>query len=150
MVDTDQTDPQQDDVTSTVDAQPSLTIEKSLTNGDDAVVDTAGEVIEYTIVVANTGNVDLTGVVLTDAFAGGATLVSGDVNNNNILETTETWTWPTTPHPADLNAGRLERGRGRHRPTDPQQDDVTSTVDAQPSLSKSLTNGMMRWSIMVR
>ncbi|MEZ4636207.1 MAG: hypothetical protein R2856_14800 [Caldilineaceae bacterium] len=147
VVDTDQTDPQQDDVTSTVDAQPSLTIEKSLTNGDDAVVDTAGEVIEYTIVVANTGNVDLTGVVLTDAFAGGATLVSGDVNNNNILETTETWTYSAdyTVTQADLNAGTdlVNVAVVDTDQTDPQQDDVTSTVDAQPSLTieKSLTNG---------
>ena len=81
---------------------------KSLTNADDAVVDTAGETIEYTITVDNTGNVDLTNVVLDDVFAGGATLVSGDTNNNNILETTETWTYIGGLHG---HAGRPERRR---------------------------------------
>ena len=75
VVDTDQTDPQDDDATSTVDQNPSLVILKSLTNANDAVVDTAGEVIEYTITVENTGNVDLTNVVLTDVFAGLVLLV---------------------------------------------------------------------------
>jgi uncharacterized repeat protein (TIGR01451 family) len=81
---------------------------KSLTNANDAVVDTAGEVIEYTITVDNTGNVDLTGVVLDDAFAGGATLVSGDVGNDGILGVNETWTYSAdyVVTQADLNAGR--------------------------------------------
>ena len=63
--------------------------------------------IEYTITVDNTGNVDLTGVVLTDTFAGGATLVSGDTNANSILETTETWIYSADymVTQADLNAG---------------------------------------------
>ena len=121
-VDTDQTALQQDDATSTVAQSPSLTIVKSLTNADDAVVDTAGETIEYTITVDNTGNVDLTSVVLTDAFAGGATLVSGD-DGDNILETTETWVYSAdyTVTQADLNAGDRpgERGDGRHRPDRP-------------------------------
>ena len=123
-VDTDQTAPQQDDATSTVAQSPSLTIVKSLTNADDAVVDTAGETIEYTITVDNTGNVDLTGVVLDDVFAGGATLVSGDTNDNSILETTETWVYSAdyTVTQADLNAGAAsgERGGGRHRPRPPR------------------------------
>ena len=63
--------------------------------------------IEYTITVDNTGNVDLTDVVLDDVFAGGATLVSGDTNNNSILETTETWIYSAdyVVTQADLNAG---------------------------------------------
>ena len=106
-VDTDQTAPQDDDATSTVDQNPSLTIVKDLTNADDAVVDTAGESIEYTITVDNTGNVDLTNVVLDDVFAGGATLVSGDPTATDVLETGETWTYTAdyVVTQADLNAG---------------------------------------------
>ena len=90
-----------------MDQNPALTIVKSLTNADDAVVDTAGETIEYTITVENTGNVDLTNVVLDDVFAGGATLVSGDTNSDSILETNETWTYTADymVTQADLNAG---------------------------------------------
>ena len=60
----------------------------------------------FTITVENTGNVDLTGVVLTDTFAGGAVLTSGD-DGDLILETDETWTYTAdyTVTQADLNAG---------------------------------------------
>ena len=145
-VDTDQTALQQDDASSTVAQNPSLTIVKSLTNADDAVVDTAGEVIEYTITVDNTGNVDLTGVVLTDTFAGGATLVSGDTNTNSILETTETWVYSADymVTQADLNAGAplVNVATVDTDQTALQQDDATSTVAQNPSLTivKSLTN----------
>ena len=145
-VDTDQTALQQDDATSTVAQNPSLTIVKSLTNADDAVVDTAGETIEYTITVDNTGNVDLTNVVLDDVFAGGATLVSGDTNANSILETTETWVYSAdyVVTQADLNAGAalVNVATVDTDQTALQQDDATSTVAQSPSLTivKSLTN----------
>ena len=128
-------------------SEPVADDREGLTNADDAVVDTAGESIEYTITVDNTGNVDLTNVVLDDVFAGGATLVSGDTNTNNILETTETWIYTAdyTVTQADLNAGADsgERGGGRHRPDRARRhDDATSTVAQNPSLTivKSLTN----------
>ena len=125
---------------------PALTIVKDLTNADDAAVDTAGETIEYTITVDNTGNVDLTNVVLDDVFAGGATLVSGDLNNNSILETTETWTYSAdyVVTQADLNAGTalVNVAAVDTDQTARQHDDATSTVAQSPALTivKELTN----------
>ena len=138
-VDTAQTAPQQDDATSTVAQSPALTIVKELTNADDAVVDTAGETIEYTITVDNTGNVDLTNVVRGRRVCRRRTLVSGDTNNNSILETTETWVYSAdyVVTQADLNAGTaLVNVAG----VDTDQtarvtDDATSTVAQSPALT---------------
>ena len=91
------------------------------------------------ITVDNTGNVDLTNVVVDDVFAGGATLVSGDTNANSILEATETWVY-SADHAvtqADLNAGRRpgQRGDGDRHRCGPGQDDATVTVAQSPALN---------------
>jgi uncharacterized repeat protein (TIGR01451 family) len=100
-------------------------------------VDTAGEVIEYTITVDNTGNVDLTNVVLDDVFAGGATLVSGD-DGDLVLETGETWVYSAdyTVTQADLNAGsNLVNVAGVDTDqTVRQTDDATSSVNLPPTI----------------
>lgn len=53
----------------------------------------AGQVVDYTITVANTGNVAISDVVLNDPLLPSTTLYSGDVNSNNILDVRETWTY---------------------------------------------------------
>jgi uncharacterized repeat protein (TIGR01451 family) len=68
--------------TTPVDQEHSLSIMKSVTSvngvtGDPAVTG-AGQVIDYSIVVANTGNETLTGVVVTDPFTN-ATLNIGTI-----------------------------------------------------------------------
>ena len=108
---------------------PALTIVKALTNAADAVVDTAGESIEYTITVANTGNADLTGVVLDDAFAGGATLVSGDTDANSMLEISETWLYTAdhTVTQADLERAATATWSTWRRRTAPDRADAATT-----------------------
>ncbi|MEM2738887.1 MAG: hypothetical protein QXK93_07880 [Candidatus Bathyarchaeia archaeon] len=50
-----------------------------------------GDTITYTYKVTNNGPANATNVTVNDNKAGKATYVSGDTNNNNILEVGETW-----------------------------------------------------------
>jgi uncharacterized repeat protein (TIGR01451 family) len=125
-----------DTVTVNADQKPALTIAKEV---DKTVVSAPGT-LTYTITVTNTGNVDLTGVELTDLFAGGATLTSGDENDNDILETTETWVYTAdyTVTQADINAGddlvNVASVVTTQTPT-PKEDDATTTITQTPSLT---------------
>jgi uncharacterized repeat protein (TIGR01451 family) len=125
-----------DDLSHYFGMNPALTIEKV---ADKATVSVAGTVINYTITVDNTGNVDLTNVVLTDVFAGGAMLDSGDTNSNDILETTETWIYTAsyTVTQSDINEGEdlVNVANVDTDQTDEQQDDATTEVSQNPSIS---------------
>ena len=74
-----------------VTAAPALNVEKSSTTTSITAV---GQVIPYTFAVTNPGNVTLTGITVTDPKCDAApALQSGDTNNDNMLQTTETWTY---------------------------------------------------------
>lgn len=57
-----------------------------------------GDILHYTIVLANTGNQKISSVVVSDPGADPGSLVriSGDMNLDNILDPDETWTFSAT------------------------------------------------------
>ncbi len=77
---------------------PLMTIDKvfvNVTGGDgDALADAVGDILNYTVAVTNTGNVTLTGVVVTDPLTGGtiATGVTLAVGATNTYNTSYTLT----------------------------------------------------------
>jgi uncharacterized repeat protein (TIGR01451 family) len=82
------------EVTSTdsadVDAQaPSLSVTK--TPPTQEVV--SGGTANFTIVVDNTGDVPLSNVVISDPLCSAPVGPTGDVNNDSILDVTETWSY---------------------------------------------------------
>ena len=108
-VDTDQTDPaEEDDAEVTIVQDPSLTVDKVGTV-DMAVVPQNGQVnpgdeIHYVFTVTNTGNVTLTNIVLTDPKV---TVVGGPIASlaPGASDSSLTATYVLTP--ADIGAGQV-------------------------------------------
>ena len=71
-------------------ADPGINIDK-VTNGSDGPTVPAGSPITWTYTVTNTGNVEISNVVVTDNQGVVPVFQSGDSNNDGILQTTETW-----------------------------------------------------------
>jgi large repetitive protein len=95
-----------------VGINPSISVMKTadVVNSDgsddtDDVIDSAGDTILYTVAVKNTGDSPLSGVVLidpliestldknADGIVDGLDIVSGDDNQNGLLDIGETWVW---------------------------------------------------------
>ena len=93
--------------------------------------------INYTITVSNSGNVTIDNVVVTDKNADAApTYVSGDTNDNGIMEVGEIWTYSATHTvtQADLDAGHVDNvasATGEDTSDNPVSDDSDEvTIDA--------------------
>ncbi|MFZ1703465.1 MAG: hypothetical protein WAT79_03915, partial [Saprospiraceae bacterium] len=70
---------------------PSWTLTKTASSN---TYSNAGDVINYTIALDNTGNVNISSVSVIDAQATtGPTYFSGDINTNNVLDTSEIWVY---------------------------------------------------------
>ncbi|MGI6374893.1 MAG: DUF7507 domain-containing protein [Anaerolineae bacterium] len=69
---------------------PELTVTKSTEFEGPAKV---GDTIEYTIEVANTGDVTVTDLEVTDTLLSSVTYVSGDDNEDEVLDVDETWVY---------------------------------------------------------
>jgi uncharacterized repeat protein (TIGR01451 family) len=88
-----------------------------------------GDTINYTINIENTGDVAITGLVVSDPQATtGPTYNSGDLNNNDILDVDETWTYQAT---YDVTQDDISTGSFTNTATatgkDPQEQNVTDS-----------------------
>jgi hypothetical protein len=117
---------------------PSLQGVKSTTS-TPAVI---GDTLLYTFSVANTGNVNISNVTVTDAKCAVApVLVSEDIATNAILDVRETRTYSCTSKPitqADIDAAKVDNtatmtGDAADDSATPPGAIVTKTVDASTS-----------------
>ncbi len=92
-VDCDELDPMNDSAEVPVEQNPDYCFYKSVIevdNGGDCIVDDAGDIIRYRVVVKNDGNIDLTGVSVNDTLTS-LSEPTGDDSDPGILNVGEIW-----------------------------------------------------------
>ena len=93
--DSDQLGPKDDSIQVPVERNPHYSMSKSVISPDesgDCIVNSPGDDIPYRIVVTNDGNVDLTGVSVSDPMIN-LTGPTGDENDLDVLNPGETWVY---------------------------------------------------------
>jgi gliding motility-associated-like protein/uncharacterized repeat protein (TIGR01451 family) len=87
----------------TITTTASLNVTKTV----DRASISAPATLNYTITLRNNGSAPLTGVNVSDPFAGGAGYASGDADNDNILDPGESWIYTAdyAATQADIDAG---------------------------------------------
>ncbi|MFY9182831.1 MAG: hypothetical protein WBJ45_14790 [Limnohabitans sp.] len=136
--DSDQTGPDTDDASVMVEQTAALNIVKdaSVAGG---TANAAGEVIDYTIAVSNTGNQTLTGVTVADPFISNLLLVADAASADGELDVGETWSY-TASHvvtQAEIDAGTpiVNVATADSNQTGPDTDDASVTVEQAAALN---------------
>ncbi len=128
-----------DDTVTTIPVQGSISILKEAIVATDGNYDTLGEVITYTIVVTNTGNITLSNIEITDANAD-----VGSISPSNILllapNESITVVAQHTITQADLDAGEVNN-TANVTAEDPFGNTVTDDSDDPNNTTDNDTNG---------
>ena len=136
--DSNQTGPDTDDASITVEQAPGLNIVKdAMVAGGTANM--AGEVIAYAISVQNTGNQTLTGVTVADPFISNLLRVEDGATADNELDVGETWHY-TASHvvtQAEIDAGTpiVNVATADSNQTGPDTDDASVMVQQDPDIA---------------
>jgi gliding motility-associated-like protein/uncharacterized repeat protein (TIGR01451 family) len=144
------TAPTGDPTVVTFSSNPEMTVTKTGTLNDangNGYAD-AGETMDYTITVENTGNVPITNVTVNDPLIPTVTYQSGDTNNNGVLDIGETWvyTGSYTVTQADIDNGSITN-QATANGDDPQgntvsedSDDPTTPTPTDPTVTQITQN----------
>jgi uncharacterized repeat protein (TIGR01451 family) len=119
-----------DDATVTITREPSVTIEKT---ADVTTVTAAGQMIAYTYVVENTGNVTLTNVAVNDDKLGAITLLATELAPGESTSGTATYTVTQSDMDAGLaivNTATVTTAEGAS-----DTDDATVTITREPAVT---------------
>jgi uncharacterized repeat protein (TIGR01451 family) len=148
--DSDETPPDPDTVVTPVPQSPAITVTKTATltidNGTPNSAD-AGDEITFAVSVQNTGNVTLTGLVVTDPMGGGTLTCTPTTLAPNQIATCNAYTYTVTQADVD-NGGTIDNtasATAQDPNNNPVSDDGSTSTPITvggPSLitAKSMTN----------
>jgi LPXTG-site transpeptidase (sortase) family protein len=115
---------------------PNFTITK---DADVTSVDAAGDQINYTVTVTNTGNLTLTGLSVSDPMVTDLAYASGDTDTDNDLDVGEAWiyTGTYTVTQADMDAGTdlVNTVTAETDQAGPASDVATVTITQNPAFT---------------